>query len=422
MPISLATLASLNAPKTVRRFGGFEAVITCMIICLTVFWWRSPGTGDTAIYLKAMDVLDSSGLIDGYRLSRKAVQYPPLSTIVLYVAKQLEFGWFSDLAMLKLALVAFQAAAWRWVFRATHSLRRSLLFVLATVISTVGLGYLDMLLAAPIIATMYFCRKRRFVWATIAFLVAILMKWQPLILFPGFVGFALLTLHPRRLEWSTIIACVTLTVFILVAFLWIFGRPFMASLYYAFSQQGWLLSGNGANPFYLVTEALTIGSGSDNPFVTNVGFPYLWPWVKYPFYCAAVLAFALYLQVEKTVENLVIFSVMFFWIYYLLAPGVHENHLALAVFIAFTLSGNDRAERWIIGLTAFAFNLNLATFYDFQLLTPYLTHLPVWLTLAIRGGASLINTAAGSLVIFLCVHTLLRCRKGNWEGVLVKSL
>jgi hypothetical protein len=71
------------------------------------------------------------------------------------------------------------------------------------------------------------------------------------------------------------------------------------------------------------------------------------------------------MRIEKTFKNCLLFSIIGLVTYVIWNSGVHENHLFVAVILAYMLMFHERTrEHWaIVTILAVMFNVNMFVFY-----------------------------------------------------------
>jgi hypothetical protein len=381
---------------------GFTVILSLMMI-------HSPGTSDVSWFVKWTDVLYQNGLVAGYSkvISDFHGDYPPISLAILYIVRV--FGdavGLSPLMSLKVAILAFQLVSTGLIlllsgnYWVAASLNASLL------LSGVSLGYLDVWTAPPLIAAFWAFQASRKVLGTVLFLIASLIKWQPLIVAPFIAVFVLKISNLRscrdaigtRLFWQLVL----LVGAIIAVLILLFGLSPAGSLWHAMNDPFW--NGRALNVpwvaefFYKILFPSFFSRQSEVLVLPSL---YLLPF-KIIFWSAFGMVVARAIKTEKTFKNCMLFSILGLVTYTTWNSGVHENHLFLAVILAFMLMLHEHTrEHWAITtILAVMFNFNMFVFYGVtgtQLLSPVvrvdlsgplaILYAVAWLLLAVHAWA-----------------------------------
>jgi hypothetical protein len=238
-------------------------------------------------------------------------------------------------------------------------------------LSGVGLGYMDVCIAPPLIAAFWAYQAKRNVLGTALFLIASLTKWQPLIAAP-FISVYLFEISDlrscrdavgRRLFWQlAILIAVTLG-----GLLIIFGSAPVLSLWYGMNYP--FLSGRALNLpwiagfFYKLLLFPSFSRQAELSFSMPPPI-YLMPF-KMMFLIVFITVIVLAIRSKKTFNNCLLFSIVGVVTYSIWNSGVHENHLFVAVILAYMLVLHERTQdNWsIVTILAVMFNINLFVFY-----------------------------------------------------------
>src|SRR5215212_8985076 len=158
------------------RYGAVAA----SSIALSALGWSAPGTEDVSdIWLPWMNTVARHGLIKGY--AEIAADYPPGAAALLLAAHRL-LPTAADLAVVKALLATAQLISTLLFAAFCRRTGPSLCFVAAVALSASSLGYLDILVAAPLIVALLAALDKRRALSSTALTIACLIKWQPLIL------------------------------------------------------------------------------------------------------------------------------------------------------------------------------------------------------------------------------------------------
>jgi hypothetical protein len=314
------------------------ALLLMLTAILSLIMIHSPGTGDVSSALNWTEVVYQNGLVAGYSkvVSSPDGDYPPVSYAILYMARA--FGTavgLSPLMSFKVTLLTYQLVSASIVLLLSRSYWVAAAFNASLLLSGIGLGYMDVCVAPPLIAAFWAFQSRRNVLGTALFLIASLTKWQPLIVAP-FIGVYLLEISNlrscreavgRRLFWQLVIL-VAVTIALLGV---VFGFDPERSLWHNMNHP--FLSGNALNL----------------------------PWVGEFFYTLLSSSSA---SRQDELQALIPRSIGLVT-YVIWNSGVHENHLFVAAILAYMLMLHQRTrEHWaIVTVLAVMFNVNMFVFY-----------------------------------------------------------
>lgn len=327
---------------------------TVALISLSVSWisWSAPGTLDVdGHWLPWLTTLSRYGLIEGY--AAIADDYPPGTATLLFLARRL-LPAASDMTVLKSLIATAQLGSALLFMMHTRRVGLSLAYVLAVALSGSFLGYLDIFFAIPLLAALFAALDGRPILSATTFGLACIIKWQPIILLPFMliIWFEQVKALPRR----QLVAAVGMLVTGAITIACLFWPDVWDAFYRAFDNSIW--SGETLNLPWLVQIVLGYG-------VQNIVAP------TYALIALRVLFATIYLVLlaasgwhhRNDPTTMLTFGLGGFTAYFMFAPGVHENHLFLAMLLGFVLwSRQPRLQPVAIGLTIYA-NLNLALFY-----------------------------------------------------------
>jgi hypothetical protein len=350
-------------------------VLALVLVIATFAFFRSPGTSDVSdAFLKWMGYIRKDGLVRGYQ---RDPDYPPLTWVYLSAAVRVGTDFRqNDLIGLKIVLTAalFVTSGLFWLW--TRNFRLAVALHLALVLSSVALGYLDILVAPALLGALWALKARRLVIFSALFTVACLTKWQPLILAPFLAVHVLWTQGFAK----ALVKVLAPALVILGACYWTFGpsdaraehpirKAFRLAVY---NRREHLLSGNALNYNWIVTHVLhvfdpegygglTHGQASeidmeDSQLLLMQACRWLF-WVVY----AAVMV--VFLRRQRTFENLILGCLLGYLAYTNFNTNVHENHWFFAVVLAFVLYALNRAHLNLLIVLNVIANLNLFLFY-----------------------------------------------------------
>jgi hypothetical protein len=368
-------------------------VLLLLTVTLSLMMLRSPGTSDVSIVLNWADILYQNGLIRGYSevISDLHTEYPPISHAMLYIARALgDTVGLSPLGSFKVIILAFQLMSAGIILVLSGSYWVAAAFNASIFLSGVGLGYQDVWFAPPLILAFWAFRAGRDVLGTALFLIACLTKWQPLIVAP-FIAVYLFDISDfrscrdvlgRRLFWQlAILIAMTIALLLLI-----FGLSPVRSLWHGMNHPFW--SGTALNlpwvgeffckvffpSFY---QQMVVGSAQKIPLLSSYFFSqqdqlkfllppavYLLP-LKIFFWSLLIVVVIRAMRSKKTFTNCMLFSIAGLVTYTIWNSGVHENHLFVAMVLAFMLLLHEHTrEHWaIVTVLAVMLNVNLFVFY-----------------------------------------------------------
>jgi len=349
-----------------------SAILVLFALFLAISLLSSEGTSDTQLHwLKWMSNLDQYGLVRGYEANQ--ADYPPLSSIILFalvrISQPLGISMFVALKLcLLLLLVVSSLLFWLW----TRSFILAIALQLALTLSCMGLTLVDIFFAPSLILALWALQARKLTQSAFWFSVAFLTKWQPLIIAP-FVVVYWASVEIRHDSGKTGFKKLGLTVLLpasltVAACLAVFGGSMILSLQRAFSHA--FLSGNALNLGWVLTYFLRVLDPAGTGGLVDGVAAYLvtddWRYhalLKGLFFAAYLLTFLSFLRREKTLQNLLLYSLVGYLSYYILSSGVHENHMFPVVILSAALVAVNRAYLLTFLSWAFAANLNLFLFW-----------------------------------------------------------
>ena len=354
-----------------RAMGALLLVLT---VILSLIMIRSPGTEDVTTFLYWTELVYQNGLVAGYSkiISDLHFFYPPLSATILYIARA--FGKALELSPLmsfKVTILTFQLLSTGVILLLSSSYWVAAALNASLLLSGVGLGYMDVCVAPFLILAFWAFQSRRDVLGAALFLIACLIKWQPLILIP-FIGVYLFEISDlqsclnavrRPLFWHLVIL-VALTIALLS---WLFGLAPARALRYAMSEG--FLSGNALNVpwiagyFYklLFSSSFLMQNELSPSWPTSI---HLLPF-RITFWVIFLVVVIRAMRVEKKFQYFLQFSIVGFLTYVMWNASVHENHLFVPVILAYMLMLHEYTpeSRAITVVITAMFNVNLFIFY-----------------------------------------------------------
>ncbi len=367
--------------------GRLACLLTlALLICLSVVLLPSTGTMDVDVFLRWGDELYRSGIRSGYAaivgrweatfLGRNwdlhGGEYPPIGcTLLAIVAAVADALQASHLLVYKAVLLVWALVSSGMIWAVTRSLPIVLAFYAATLLTTAGLGYTDIMTVPFVIAALAATRAEHPGRAVFWFAAAALVKWQVLLLAP-FLAIQLLRIDglaglPRltrdRLTWR-LLAIVALITAITTA---IFGVSTWIAFHNATRHP--FLSGTALNLPWLLSYPLLLlrdpsFHAADQLPVMLLSAGELRP-VRLVFGIVMLATVCSHMRSPKTYANMLFFMVLGVLTYGVWNTAVHENHWFVAVVPALLLAhetGRPRHRSMLI-LVAAMLNINLFVFY-----------------------------------------------------------
>ena len=336
------------------------------VILLTL---NSPGTSDMGIWLSWADNVDRQGLVNGFAANQ--ADYPPLTSAILlgavrlgeqvdvrpFVAIKLSIGLFLGLTTL---------AFWRW----TRDLRAAVWMFLALLLNSMLLAYVDIYVAPALVLALWALKEGRLGLFSLCYTAACLTKWQPLIIAPFLLVYALGRRERRPALGATLLGLGLPAAALLGASLLIFHwgpvwQAFKASLGHQY------LSGNALNANWIQTHLIRVFSpeafgglaeGRADLIITGDTRYTLIPRLVFALFYLAGLGLFLRRR-EKTFAGMLTFALLGFLAYFTFNPGVHENHLFVPAILAAALAFWAPERRLEMLIVALMFNINMYVFY-----------------------------------------------------------
>lgn len=335
------------------------------VAALPLIWLWAPGTGDTKIFLEWMQTMLAYGPIQGFTELHR--DYPPLTPLVLWLvglgADSLHISYF---LAYKLSIIVSSwcigLIAWYW----SKQLLPSVLLYLGLIINSAMMGYSDVYLGVALIVGLWLLRQQRWFWSTLLFSLVMFIKWTPLVLGPLlllYVGYQ--TYHAGGIK-KVCTHNLLPTILVLVG-MSVFGyTPIHDAWVYATHHT--FLSGNAFNSLWLLTAWLhwrnPLAYGGLDQGVTYIQLedPSITNPLRMVFYLIYFGTVGFYLFKKSTYTHFLLMSTLAALGYFLFNLGVHENHLFIAVLLAWALAMADK-RYWPLAVgVGVAFNLNLLAF------------------------------------------------------------
>jgi hypothetical protein len=358
--------------KAKKRLDHVGILLLALVVAFAFAFLNSPGTDDLYIWIGWTDQTAKHGLVEGYRNAQS--DYPPLSfailTATVKTAPKLNLNGRTGI---KLALFLTLVLTIALFFAYMRNVLFTAFLGLSLILSSVGLVYLDIFFAPFLIAALWALHKQKLLLFAIFYILACLIKWQPIVLAP-FLVLYLLNINRvkdfRAIPWRRILLQVAAPVVAIVgAVLAIFGLSHVLdSLWKALNYP--VLSAQALNANWLLTYFLNIFnpatydhlvSGMPTLIVEQQGFLAGLPRLLY--WPILVTVLILWFRTAKTFENLLLFLLLGYVTHFTFAVGAHENHLFIAVIISALLAAVNMRYLPLFVIWSLVANINLFIFY-----------------------------------------------------------
>ncbi|MEO6568514.1 MAG: hypothetical protein ABIO94_07090 [Opitutaceae bacterium] len=356
-----SVIAGLPGTRFLLALSGLAAAAAYFL------FFHFAGTDDVAgFWIRWADSVLKYGLREGYR--QAFTDYPP----GLFILFKLAYATLAPMPQLFLVkgTIAWSVVAGMLVFGSwSRSLGWSVALAFALLLSSVILGYLDVLYLAPLLGSLWALQVRRVALASFWFTVAVALKWQPLIIAPFFfahaLGFSVEKAKSYR-AWAAALGHIVAGAAGPVALCLLLVEPAMLWRSFSLATSHPALSLQGLNANWLIQLYLYAQQGGKNVHEITVSTDLL-GMMRVFFYLCYGLVFAIFILRRRSFAEFVWFSCVGFLIYFLLNTGVHENHWFVPMVLAFVLvcdrSPHGQALACFLAVTA---NLNLLVFYGVE--------------------------------------------------------
>lgn len=348
-------------------------LLWCLVAAFTAVMFHSNGTHDLNTWLGWALHTSEIGIIEGYAAHPN--YYPPL-TITLLGWCQLFADYFSfaPVYIIKFSLLIFLVATTLLVYKFSG---RDSLFTLcvymALLVNSLGLAYLDIYFALPMLCGIYFLHLGRHAWFAFFFSLACLVKYQPVITAPFLLIYLLCTVVDRQRIGAScqkfLLRMVLPALLPWAIAFWVYGLAMVHSLI-SLATGVWL-SAQALNASWILQRYL-LQAGIENqyppwsgPYVAMIRaipeMPGLWmDRIALLFYGLSCLALMVN---KKTMENLLLYSTMGTFAWFIWHTGAHENHLYLCCLLAIALYCVNHQYRYLTFGILFMSTLNMFMFY-----------------------------------------------------------
>lgn len=340
-------------------------------ILVSLFFTKTPGSGNMDTWVSWIEKVDTLGLVQGF--SATEADYPPLTLIPLLLASFLSktFGIWIYLAIkIVLLLFLFLTVIIFWLWKRDFLLSFFLFFAL--LLNSLAHGHLDVFFAPTLILALWALERRRWVLFISAFILSCLTKWQPLILAP-MIAFFLLGIQKigdiKKIEISVLLKKIILPAGLIIALIGIYfgfkplGEALKNATHHAY------ISANALNLNWIITHFMHLTSpekfgplvnGRSDVIRTFESQYRIIPQLLFIF--TYLMTLAVFFKREKTFEHLILFSLLGYLAYYMFNPGVHENHLFIAIILSIILYSQNKKHLFVMLFLTLIGNMNLLIF------------------------------------------------------------
>lgn len=362
-------------PKGLVIFMGqkrHELALLIIAIISTVYLLPATGTGDLENgFLLWLERAQDLGFVNSF--NEVVTAYPPFYILVPYgLSKLLGLSFFLSYKTFLLLGLVFLLFV---VFRVSRSFRLSLAVYLIAVIPTLGLGYGDIFLTGFLLLSISNLTNGNSIKSGLFFSLSLCFKFTPLILLPVFFLFLLnksggLNFRniPSLLRESIrfVGGLSTFPIFICLIF-----SPFAYMENIKLALLNGYLSGQAFNLGWLITAFGQIfGQDSDRMLIPGiVRFTYidvhsnLYLSMKYLTLFLIVVYLLSKINAKLDFIAVLRICVNIVAIYYVLAPGVHENHLLFVAPFCVFLRSSIQYETFASLYILFVAMINPVIFY-----------------------------------------------------------
>lgn len=364
--------------------SSLRVVLFLVLLCPAFMCLNTRGSSDMLYWNTWADKVVRLGPIKGYEDIRR--DYPPLASMTVGAAYWLGSKWGLDVTTsIKCALFLIYGVSLLVFWKLTRHYWATVLAAAGLLVHAVALGYLDIVYMSFLIGALTAFAAERWLLFAILYALTCLVKWQPLILAPFFA------LHLSRQylltpQWKNGVRLIAKKVLLPVAIilgitLFIFGiKPVGAAFHMAFrGEDHRALSLQALNLPWVATHLIEWLMPNKFPEAgRNMGMasldqgeaqPLLLPsegvhiLTRLPFILMYLfLLFRVWrsgLSPWKTIMG----AMLGYFSYFMLATGVHENHLFTAVVLAMFLFARGQLRLEYPVVLALIINANLLMFY-----------------------------------------------------------
>lgn len=356
--------------STMREtLGGWQAAFLFgLVLLFALLLMTNRGTGDVVLAQHWIDNVMNLGFRKGFEANQ--ADYPPLSSAVLWLFSVLTKPMNLDTFwILKTACLCCLIASSAVVLFLERSVLGAILLVGLFMLESTGLAYLDIFYTPLLVLAFWALRHDRLRTFSLAAAAAAMIKWQPLIIFPFLLvhllkddasGFSLKRLWPAFYP-GAILGLAVLLVYgvysIKMAFYGAIGHRFLSA---NALNLGWIIT------YYLHwQDPAQYGPLIDlkNHYISLKPGQLLFQLCHQAFIVLFGLTVMVFALRPRSHAGLLLYSAIGLLCYFMVNPGVHENHSYIAVLLLLLLA-IEMPQFW--PRTAFVgimLNVNLLLFY-----------------------------------------------------------
>jgi hypothetical protein len=364
-----------------KFFAGFALLVSVGItsIILTFILLPSKGTGDLPNgFLLWLERAESIGFVESF--NRTITAYPPFYILIPFLlTKFFGFSFFVSYKIFLLIGLIFLTIS---IYRISKSVLISVTAYILLLVPTIGLGYGDVFLSALVLLSIKYSLLDKPFVSGVLFSLAVSLKFTPLILLPV-IGLILFNNNGGFKNISIVFGKYvgfSGGVLIFPTFICAIFSPFSYLENLKLALLNGYLSGQAFNLGWLITAYRELfGIESERMLVPGViRFTYidvhsgLYVAMKY----SATLIVLVYLLTKINVildfATALKISIVVLWIYYTIAPGVHENHLLIISSFCIFIWNLRNFEGYIFSFVLILSIVNPIIFYGLTGETPLL--------------------------------------------------
>ena len=347
-------------------------MISIMIVTIHIlFTFNIQGTGDiTTHFCKWIANAIENGLKNGYKLNND--YYPPLSSLFMYLpAIMLKVKNYFSCVKIMIGIFELLSVI---IFAILFDCNENLLGFTLSILLSCQLSYIDIFMIPFFLLAVYFFIHEKNMLFTLFFGLCVCVKYQPLIFLPIWM-LAFVEIDKKRIsvKWNELKKMIV--PFLCLCIVMIFGWGWfeiVRSLGKSLLNAADLLCGNALNFLWIVqffVENNNIGNYGElnEGRITNIwAAPQELLALRFLFW---IIFFGIIIVIlkRKNFSRLYLLrcSILAYLAYYIFNVGVHENHLFVAMVLAWGnyCISNDKEDKFLAICCTLVFNFNLIVFY-----------------------------------------------------------
>ncbi|WP_159011113.1 hypothetical protein [Bradyrhizobium sp. S69] len=268
------------------------------------------------------------GLVGGFYAVNDV--YPPLTFSLLAFVSTLPGDTYLNF---KLAQILFTFASALLILVWRRNIVLAVGAYLALVPNSIIFDSVDIFFTPFLIGALIAASKRRWAWFSALYVAACLVKFQPVVLAPFFLIWAVRDLQ----RWRTWLLLVVPACLVLLPVVVVFGPQFPGALFRAFGASSFF-SGDAYNLNWLTGSIYGLANFPDAtafslmPIMTDPRIPRaMWRIAQLTSYASFIFIVALSYFSPRSPTNLFMFCGFGMLSYFMLHTEVHENHLHIVV-------------------------------------------------------------------------------------------